>query len=114
MATVSVPAKPGALGTLLVAALVLALAWQLAYWTWVFVAPAPSATAPRPEAAVDLAVAARLFGASASSASGAPASPSSLRLKGVVAPTPGVAASAIFSTGAGQDFSVFIGSEVRP
>ena len=35
-------------------------------------------------------------------------------LKGVVAPTPGVAASAIFAPRAGRDISVFIGDDVRP
>jgi general secretion pathway protein C len=105
--------KSGPFGTLLVVALVLVLAWQLAYWTWVFVAPAPVRSSTKTENAVDLAIAASLFGASAPASSGA-AGASSVRLKGVVAPTPGVAASAIFATGAGRDLSVFIGSEVSP
>ena len=113
MATVNPPApERNTFGTLVMAALVLALAWQLAYWTWGFLAPpasnAPAAASTEP---VDLAVAARLFGGTAASST---ASSTGLRLKGVVAPTPGVAASAIFSTGAGRDISVFIGSEVRP
>jgi general secretion pathway protein C len=101
------------LGTLLVAALVVLLAWQLAYWTWVFMAPAPVVASKGPgEAPVDLAVAARLFGGTASS--GSTAATSGLRLKGVVAPTPGVAASAIFSTGTGKDLAIFVGTEVTP
>jgi general secretion pathway protein C len=102
------------LGTLVTAALVLVLAWQLAYWTWVFATPAPNASAPPPsQAAVDLAVAARLFGGTASQPAQGAAS-AGLRLKGVVAPTPGVAASAIFSTGSGRDLAIFIGSEIQP
>jgi general secretion pathway protein C len=106
------PAKPGRAANLLVAALTLVLAWQLAWWTWEFVAPAATASsAPAPRADVDLAAIGRLFGAeptaSASSIDG-------LELKGVVAPTPGVAASAIFAPRAGKDISVFIGDDVRP
>jgi len=103
--------KDGWFGATIVVALVLVLAWQLAYWTWVFVAPPRSgAAAARPAAVVDLAEIARLFGAAA------PAGGTSgdLVLKGVVAPTPGVAASAIFAPRAGRDISVFIGDEVRP
>jgi general secretion pathway protein C len=115
MATVTPPvAERNIVGTLLVAALVIALAWQLAYWTWVFATPAPLASVPATrEAPPDIAVASRLFGGSAT-ASTASASTSGLRLKGVVAPTPGVAASAIFSTGSGKDASIFIGNEVQP
>src|SRR5258706_13917778 len=115
MATVtSATPERNIVGTAATVLLVLLLAWQLAYWTWTFATPAnaPSA-APAGENAVDLAVAAKLFGATAASSPGA-ASSSGLRLKGVVAPTPGVAASAIFATGAGKDVSVFIGSEVQP
>ena len=107
------PVPRNAFGTLLVIALVLVLAWQLAHWTWVFVAPAPVQTPPAREADVDLAVAAKLFGGTTSSATTASSS-SGLRLKGVIAPTPGVAASAIFSTGSGKDLAVFVGSEVQP
>jgi len=113
MATLNPPAaERNTFGTLVMVALVVVLAWQLAYWTWNFLAP-PSASAPGPGRSdpVDLAVAARLFGGTAASPSG---SSSGLRLKGVVAPTPGVAASAIFSTGAARDISVFLGAEVRP
>ena len=100
-------------GTVLVTGLVLVLAWQLAYWTWIFVAPpSAAATLSSRDAPVDLAMAARLFGGSAGTT--ATAGGSGLRLKGVVAPTPGVAASAIFSTGSGRDLSVFIGHEVQP
>jgi len=101
-------------GTFLVIALVLVLAWQLAYWTWTFLTPGSSAARlPAREAAVDLAAAARLFGGTATGGP-AVAGGSGLRLKGVVAPTPGTAASAIFSTGSGRDLSVFIGNEVQP
>ncbi len=112
MATAPQPAKDGAFGTTLVVGLVLLLAWQLAYWTWDFLAPPATASAPdeaRP--VVDLAAIAKLFGAAAPS-SGATAD--GLALKGVVAPTPGVAASAIFAPRAGKDLSVFIGQDVRP
>ena len=113
MATAPAPAKDGILGTTLVVALVLVLAWQLAYWTWVFVAP-PSASpaASSAPAEVDLAAIARLFGGSAPSTGAT--SVDGLALKGVVAPTPGVAASAIFAPRAGKDISVFLGQEVRP
>src|SRR5438093_4951316 len=103
-----------ALGTLVVIALVLVLAWQLAHWTWVFVAPPPVAAIPEGEAAVDLAAVAKLFGAAAPGGTTDATPSSGLRLKGVVAPTPGVAASAIFSTGSGRDLAVFVGSEVQP
>ena len=115
MATANPPgAERNIAGAVLVIALVLVLAWQLAYWTWTFLTPPPAAsTAPAREAAVDLGVAARLFGGSVA-ASGPAAGGSGLRLKGVVAPTPGVAASAIFSTGSGRDLAVFVGNEVQP
>ncbi len=115
MATVTPPApERNIVGTAATVSLILLLAWQLAYWTWTFATPAAALSAPpAAENAVDLAVAARLFGGTASSSPGA-ASSSGLRLKGVVAPTPGVAASAIFSTGTGKDVSIFIGSEVQP
>src|SRR5688572_3826401 len=103
------------IGTVLTVALVLVLAWQLAYWTWTFLTPPSTASAaPTREAGVDLGVAARLFGGTAASPTGAVAGGSGLRLKGVVAPTPGVAASAIFSTGAARDLSVFVGNEIQP
>src|SRR5438128_12493752 len=100
MATAVPPAPRSAVaGTLIVGALVLVLAWQLAHWTWVFVAPPPVAAIPEGEAAVDLAAVAKLFGAAAPGGTTDATPSSGLRLKGVVAPTPGVAASAIFSTG---------------
>ncbi|HET9576349.1 MAG TPA: type II secretion system protein N [Usitatibacter sp.] len=98
---------------LLAIALVLVLAWQLAYWTWRFVAPPAKSEAAASGGDVDLAAIARLFGAAAPAGTTA-ASTSGLRLKGVIAPTPGVAASAIFSTGSGKDIAVFLGSEVQP
>ena len=106
MALAAPPSAPPATraGTLLIAALVLVLAWQLAHWTWVFFAPASVASSAPAERTADLAVAARLFGGTAGSGAGATAATSSsLRLKGVVAPTPGTAASAIFNTGSGRD-----------
>ena len=105
----------GAVGTLAVVALTLVLAYQLAHWTWVFVAPAPVAQIPEADPPVNLAAIARLFGADmpASSAQGSTASSSGLRLKGVVAPTPGTVASAIFSTGSGRDLAVLLGREVQ-
>jgi general secretion pathway protein C len=107
------PERTGALGTIVLAALVLVLAYQLAYWTWVFVAPAPRAAVTETRADVDYDAIARLFGASPPGST-AVASSSSLRLKGVIAPTPGVAASAIFSTGAGKDLAVYLDNEVQP
>jgi general secretion pathway protein C len=78
----------------------------------VFIAPAPVAAVATPDASIDLGVAARIFGAAPA---GSPAaSASGLRLKGVVAPTPGTAASAIFSTGAGRDVAVYLDGEVKP
>ena len=116
MATLSseTPAPRSPLGTLLVVALILVLAWQLAYWTWAFVAPAAISSSARSASEVDLAAVARLFGAAPPAGTTAVASTSGLRLKGVVAPTPGTQASAIFSTGSGRDISVFIDREVQP
>jgi general secretion pathway protein C len=112
MAAAATPeAKTGPFGTAVVVALVLVLAYQLAYWTWVFVAPPPVAATVPAQQQVDLAAVARLFGADAPAAAG---SSTGLKLKGVVAPTPGTEASAIFSKGAGRDVSVYIGSEVEP
>jgi general secretion pathway protein C len=91
---------------------VLLLAWQLAHWTWVFVTPRPVAATDDTVQGVDMAAVARLFGAAPPSAGGAPAG--GLRLKGVVAPTPGIAASAIFSTGSGRDLAVYVEGEVQP
>lgn len=106
--------RPARLGTLVIGALVVVLAAQLAHWTWVFFAPAPVTSSAASEGGADIAVAARLFGGNASAPAGAAASASSLRLKGVVAPTPGTAASAIFNTGSGRDVSIYIEGEVHP
>ena len=106
--------RPNFLGNALVALLVVVLAWQLAYWTWVFVAPPASRPSSAPAGDVDFAAIARLFGAAPPAGSAATADASGLRLKGVIAPTPGVTASAIFSTGAGRDIGVPVGEEVRP
>ena len=106
------PAKSSPVGTIVMVVLVLVLAYQLAYWTWVFVAPprvaAPAATQP----AIDLAAIARLFGATAPG--GAAKSGSSLKLKGVIAPTPGIEGSAIFSSGGARDSAVYLDGEVEP
>ena len=115
MAAAPAPETPrSAFATLVMVALVLLLAWQLAYWFWRFAAPAPR-PAPVAEASrVDMAAIARLFGAAPPAGSAATASASSgLRLRGVVAPTPGTAASAIFSTGSGRDVAVYIDNEVQ-
>jgi hypothetical protein len=102
------------LESLLLAALVLVLAWQLAYWTWQFAAPPAVSDARGDGKDVDLAAIARLFGGAPPAGSAQVASTSGLRLKGVIAPTPGVAASAIFSAGSGKDFAVYVGRELQP
>ena len=103
----SAPRTPP-LETLILALLVIVLAAQLAYWTWRFVAPPEvGARASAAPADVDLDLVARLFGAHhAAVASGA-----TLRLKGVVAPTPGTTAAAIFAGPAGKDIAVLPGGE---
>src|SRR5689334_18873925 len=102
--------KAGPLGNAIVVALVLVLAWQAAYWTWVFLTPGPvGSTTSQP--AVDLAAVAKLFGANAP---GEMTTASGLKLKGVIAPTAGNEASAIFSSGAGRDKAVYIGGEIEP
>ena len=105
-------AKSSALGNLVVVALVLLAAWQAAYWTWVFVAPAIVAAPNAAQPTVDLAAVARLFGASAPSQ--AQRGAAGLKLKGVIAPTPGTEASAIFSIGTGRDIAVYIDGEIEP
>jgi general secretion pathway protein C len=96
-------------------ALVLLLAWQLAYWTWRFAAPGPvAASRSNAPEAVDLALASRLFGGAASSGAAALASTSGLKLKGVIAPTPGTTASAIFARTGGKDLAVFIDGDILP
>jgi len=111
MAAATPVEKTGAIGNLVVVVLVLVLAWQAAYWTWVFLTPGPVGPAGPSQPAVDLAAVARLFGASAP---GETATASGLKLKGVIAPTPGSEASAIFSSGAGRDKAVYIGGEIEP
>jgi general secretion pathway protein C len=112
MAAAATPeAKTGLVGTALVVALVLVLAWQLAYWTWVFVAPPKVAATAPAQQQVDLAAVARLFGADAPAGGSAS---TGLKLKGVIAPTPGTAASAIFSKGSGRDIAVYIDNEIEP
>jgi general secretion pathway protein C len=113
MATIAVDPveKTGVLGTLAVVALTLVLAYQLAHWTWVFIAPAQVAPLPDGDPAVNLPAIAKLFGAEIPTTQ---ASSTGLRLKGVVAPRAGTAASAIFSTGSGKDIAVYVGREVQP
>ena len=110
-ATPTTPAS-SPVGTAVVVALVLVLAWQAAYWTWVFATPATTSAPAPATSGVDMAAIARLFGAEAPGTGNTQAS--GLRLKGVIAPTPGVQASAIFSTGAGKDIAVYIDREVQP
>jgi general secretion pathway protein C len=102
------PSRPA--DTLVLAVLVVVLAGQLAYWTWRFIAPPQAAASANAAAAdVDLDAIARLFGASrAGPSSGA------LRLKGVIAPTPGTVAGAIFAGANGRDIAVLPGGEVAP
>jgi general secretion pathway protein C len=116
MAATAPTGKSSLAGTLISVALVLVLAFQLAHWTWVFLAPPAVSSAPARQAAdVDLAAVARMFGAAPPGPAGnTPASANGLRLKGVIAPTPGVTASAIFSTGSGRDIGVPIQGEVQP
>jgi len=113
MAAVEKP-KHGPVGTIVVVALVVVLAWQLAHWTWVFLAPPRVAAIPDGDTAPDLAAIAKLFGGSLPAGERSASAPGGLRLKGVVAPTPGEAAYAIFSTGSGKDFSVYVGRDVQP
>jgi general secretion pathway protein C len=114
MAAVPEKSAASALGTLIVVALVLLLAWQLAYWTWNFAArPSAAARVSASAPAVDLDRVARLFGGARSTAAPGAAS-SGLRLKGVVAPTPGTTAAAIFARPGGKDLAVFIDGEAQP
>jgi general secretion pathway protein C len=103
--------KSSLAGNVLVIALVLVLAWQAAYWTWVLPHAAQRAAGASSQPAVDLAAVARLFGGERP---GDGRGASNLKLKGVIAPTPGTVASAIFSTGAGRDVAVYIDGEVEP
>jgi general secretion pathway protein C len=104
-----------AFGTFAVAALVLLLAWQLAYWTWRFAAPrADESRIGSTQPAVDLDVAARLFGGNRVAAATQAGALAGLKLKGVVAPTPGTVAAAIFARPGARDLAVFIDGEVQP
>ncbi|WP_171163324.1 type II secretion system protein N [Usitatibacter palustris] len=113
MATATANIPTSRLAKLLIAALVLVLAWQLAHWTWVFFAPRVLVSEGPAEGGADLALAARLFGGSASDRP-TQGSASGLRLKGVVAPTPGTTAGAIFGIGTGRDVAVKLDGEVQP
>jgi general secretion pathway protein C len=109
----SAPPATSRFGTLVTAALVIALAWVAARWTWVFVAlPGESRTAVATPA-VDLASAARLFGGDAQVASGPSRGSSALRLKGVVAPSAGSVGAAVLNVN-GKDVAVLMGGEVQP
>lgn len=114
MSTAPSPPRQSPFGTLLLIALVLVLAWQLAYWAWRFLAPTPRPAPTSAVATVDMSAIARLFGAAPPAGATTAATTSGLRLKGVVAPTPGIAASAIFSTGTGRDIAVYIDRDVQP
>ena len=106
-------AAPNRLGTLLTAVLVIALAWVCARWTWAFVAPAGDARPASAKPAVDLAVAARLFGGDSQVASGPSRGSSAFRLKGVVAPSAGSVGAAVLNVN-GKDVAVLMGGEVQP
>jgi general secretion pathway protein C len=114
MAAASEKVKHGPVGTIVVAALVIVFAWQLAHWTWVFLAPPRIGSIPDGDTAPDLAAIAKLFGGNLPAGERSAAATGGLHLKGVVAPTPGEAASAIFSTGSGKDISVYVGRDVQP
>jgi len=109
MASLPPPTRPGdsPLGTVLLVFLVLVLALQLAWWTWRFAAPPEVHARATANGDVDLDLVARLFGARHATASTAAA----LRLKGVVAPTPGTTAAAIFAGPTGKDIAVLPGGE---
>jgi general secretion pathway protein C len=100
--------------TVLVAGLVIVLAWQLAHWTWVFLSPPAGSAAVASRTAPDIAVASRLFGGSAPAAEVKSSSYANLHLKGVIAPTPGTVASAVFSTGSGKDIAVLLDRDIQP
>ncbi len=103
------------IATVVTAALVIAAAWFAAKATWIVLAPAPAVAEVAPPATVDLAAAASVFGGTAGSGAGAVAKASGgLRLKGVVAPSPGNVAGAIFNAGAARDLAVPLGGEVQP
>jgi len=97
------------------AALVIGAAWFAAKATWIVLAPTPSVAGGNPPVTVDLAAAASIFGGTVSGM-GTPVArvPGGLRLKGVVAPTPGRTAGAIFNTGAARDVAVPLDGEVQP
>jgi general secretion pathway protein C len=104
--------ESNATGTWILAALVLVLATQLAWWTWRFVAPDGRTAASSDRAGgVDLDAIARMLGATRA-ASGV--STTSLHLKGVIAPTPGTVAAAIFGGANGRDIAVLPGNEIQP
>lgn len=111
----SAPRSTSLFGTLVTAALVIAIAWVLARATWTFLAPATVASPAAPAAGVDMAAVARLFGGAAPA--GAPSETAStlpgLRLKGVIAPSPAHIGSAVFNAG-GKDIAVNLGGEVQP
>lgn len=107
------PAAPSLFGSLVTVALVLAIAWLLAKWTWVFLAPAPVAAPAVAEGGLDLAAAARLFGAEPPPGAAGVASGQGIRLKGVVAPSPADTGAAVFNLG-GKDVAVRLGADLQP
>jgi len=102
------------MATVVTAALVIAAAWYAAKATWIALAPAPAVAGGAPPATVDLAAAASVFGGTAGSAGSVAKASGGLRLKGVVAPSPGNVAGAIFNAGAARDVAVPLGGEVQP
>jgi type II secretion system protein C len=102
-----------AAANLAIACCVVGAAWFAARAAWTLLAPAAPLAAAAP-VTVDLAAAAAVFGSTA----GGPGTPTAatsggLRLKGVVAPTPGRTAGAIFNTGAARDIAVPLDDEVQ-
>lgn len=102
------------LAVLVTAVCVIGAAWFAAKAAWILMSPAPMTAEDAAPATVDLAAAAAIFGGTATG-TGSPLARSSggLRLKGVVAPTPGETAGAIFNTGAARDVAVPLGGEVQ-
>jgi general secretion pathway protein C len=114
MATLPEDSRTRGSGTFAVVALVLLLAWQLAYWTWRFAAPVTNdSRGAAVDRAVDLDIAARLFGGQRTGSSAGSAALPGLKLKGVVAPTPGTVAAAIFARPGARDLAVFLDGEVQ-
>jgi general secretion pathway protein C len=98
---------------LLTAACVIGAAWFAAKAAWIVLAPAVPPAGAAPPVSVDLAAAASVFGGKAAAGGAVARATGGLRLKGVVAPSPGRTAGAIFNTGATRDLAVPLGGEVQ-